>query len=135
MAATLQQQADGLEARLKTISGLRVFDHVPDSWATPCAFVIPDTVDYWNAFSGGNAVHNWTATVVVGRQSDRSSQRQLFEYMSFSGDRSVRAAIEGDRTLGGVVQTLIVERADNVRMVSQGDQYYLAVDFVVTVHA
>lgn len=135
MAATLQQQADGLQAALATISGLRVFDHVPDNWATPCAFVVPDTVEYWNAFRGGDAVHNWTATVVVGRQSDRSSQRQLFEYMSYSGDRSVRAAIEADRSLGGVVQTLLVQRADNVRMVTQGDQYYLAVDFIVQVHA
>lgn len=135
MPATLQQQADGLETRLATISGLRVFDHVPDSWATPCAFVIPDTVEYWNAFAGGDATHNWTATVVVGRQSDRSSQRQLLEYMSYSGTKSIRAAIEGDRTLGGVVQSLLVDRADNVRMVSQGDQSYLAVDFAVRIHA
>lgn len=135
MAATLQQQADGLQTALATIDGLRVFDHVPDSWATPCSFVIPDTVEFWNAFSGGDATHNWTATVVVGRQSDRSSQRQLFEYMSYSGAKSVRAAIEADRTLGGVVQSLIVDRADNVRMVSQGDQAYLAVDFAVRIHA
>lgn len=135
MPATLQQQADGLETRLATISGLRVFDHVPDSWATPCAFVVPDTVEYWNAFAGGDATHNWTATVVVGRQSDRSSQRQLLEYMSYSGTKSIRAAIEGDRTLGGVVQSLLVDRADNVRMVSQGDQSYLAVDFAVRIHA
>ena len=135
MAATLQQQADGLQAALATITGLRVFDHVPDNWATPCAFVVPDTIEYWNAFSGGDATHNWTATVVVGRQSDRSSQRQLFEYMSYSGTNSVRAAIETDRTLGGVVQSLLVARAENVRMVTQGDQYYLAVDFAVRIHA
>lgn len=135
MAATLQQQADGLQAALANITGLRVFDHVPDNWATPCTFVVPDTIEYWNAFSGGDAIHNWTCTVVVGRQSDRSSQRQLFEYMSYSGAKSVRAAIEADRTLGGVVQTLIVNRAENVRMVTQGDQYYLAVDFTVQIHA
>lgn len=135
MAATLQQQADGLQAALTAITGLRVFDHVPDNWATPCTFVVPDTIEYWNAFSGGDAIHNWTCTVVVGRQSDRSSQRQLFEYMSYSGAKSVRAAIEADRTLGGVVQTLIVNRAENVRMVTQGDQYYLAVDFTVQIHA
>ncbi len=29
MAATIAQAADGLEARLATITGLRVFDHVP----------------------------------------------------------------------------------------------------------
>jgi len=54
--------------------------------------------------------------------------------MSYSGTTSIRAAIEADRTLGGAVQTSIVESADNIRVVSQGDADYLAVDFTVMVH-
>jgi len=54
--------------------------------------------------------------------------------MSYSGDKSIRAAIEADRSLGGVVQTSIVESAENIRVVSQGDADYLAVDFTVVVH-
>lgn len=135
MAATIQQQADGLETRLATITGLRVFDHVPDVFAPPCAFVLPDVVNYWEGFSGGDARHEWTVTIIVGRTADRAAQRSLFEYISYSGTKSIRAAIEGDRTLGGVCQTLLVERADNIRMLTQGDANYLAADFAVRIHA
>ena len=48
--------------------------------------------------------------------------------------RSVRAAIEGDLSLGGRVQTCIVDAAQNMRMISQGDGDYLAVDFRCRIH-
>lgn len=135
MAATLQQIADGIETRLATVTGLRVFDHVPDLFATPCSFVLPGSIAYWGDFAGGNAEVEVVITVVVGRTSDRAAQKSLYTYMSYSGAGSIRAAIEADRTLGGVCQTLLVERADNIRMLAQGDATYLAVDFVVRVHA
>jgi len=135
MAASLAEIADGLETRLATITGLRVFDHVPDVFAPPCAFVFPDSVEYWGAFSGGDPEHTYTVTVVTGRNSDRANQRSLYAYMAYDGASSVRAAIEADRTLGGVVQTLLVERADNVRMISQGEANYLAADFRCRIHA
>jgi len=135
MAATLQQIADGIETRLATVTGLRVFDHVPDIFATPCSFVLPGSIAYWGDFAGGNAEVEVVITVVVGRTYDRAAQKSLYTYMSYSGAGSIRAAIEADRTLGGVCQTLLVERADNIRMLAQGDATYLAVDFVVRVHA
>ena len=131
---TLQAVADGLEARLATVSGLRVFDHVPDVFSTPCAFVLPGDVEYWGSFAGGNVEQSWTATVVVGRTSDRASQRTLNAYMGYDGASSIRAAIEADRTLGGACDTCIVTSAQNIRMLSQGDASFLAVDFSITVH-
>jgi len=135
MAGTLIQIADGLETRLATITGLRVFDHIPDVFAVPCAFVAPQTVSYWNSFGGGDVQMTYIVTVVVGRASERSSQKSLYGYMAYSGGTSVREAIEDDRSLGGVAQTCIVQNADNIRMVSSGDADYLAVDFQVLVHA
>lgn len=135
MAATPQQIADGLEARLRTITGLRVYDHVPDSFATPCAFILPDTIAYWGAFAGGNVSQTFTVTTVVGRTSDRAAQRALYTYTAYDGASSIRAAIEADRTLGGVCDSLIVNSAGNIRMLQQADATYLAVDFEVTVYA
>ena len=135
MPGTLLQIADGLEARLATISGLRVFDHVPDVFAAPCAFVLPDAIEFWQSFQTGTPEVTFTVTVVVGRASERTAQKALYEFMSFSGDRSIRAAIEGDRTLGGVVQTCIVESAQNIRMVQQDSQSFLAADLTVRLHA
>ena len=134
MTATMREMAAGMEERLATINGLRVFDHVPDVFAPPCGFVLPESIDYWQAFSGGDATTRFTATLVVGRISERASQHHLYDLMSYSGVRSVRAAIEGDRSLGGRVQTCIVESASNIRVANQGESEYLAVDFSVRIH-
>jgi hypothetical protein len=56
-------------------------------------------------------------------------------YLSYAGATSIRAAIESDRTLGGVVQDLIVESADNISTLEANDATYLAIDFTVTVYA
>ena len=96
--------------------------------------MLPDSINYWEAFAGGDVRIQFTVTVVVGRTAERASQKSLYAFMSYSGDKSVRAAIEADRTLGGVAQTSIVQSADNIRVVSQGDADYLALDFNVMVH-
>jgi hypothetical protein len=135
MPATPQQIATGLETRLATITGLRVYDHVPDSYGIPCAFVMPDTIEYWGGFAGGNVQQSFIVTVIVGRTSDRAAQKTLYTYTAYDGASSVRAAIEADRTLGGVAQTSIVNSAGNIRMLQQADATYLAIDFDITVHA
>ena len=135
MAATLIEIADGLVERLATVKGLRAYDHVPDVFAPPCAFVMPETIDYWQGFAGGNVECLYTVTVVVGRTAERQNQKALYQFMSYSGDRSVRAAIEGDRTLGGRVQTLLVERSENIQIIQQGEASYLSVDFRCRIHA
>lgn len=135
MPATVAEVASGLRTRLATIAGLRVFDHVPDVFAVPCAFVLPTAIDYAGDFAGGNVVQEFTVTVVVSRAAERTAQDALYRFLAFDGALSVRLAIEGDRSLGGVCQTLLVERADNIRMLSQGDQSYLAVDFSVRIHS
>jgi hypothetical protein len=73
--------------------------------------------------------------VVVGRASERTAQNALDGYLSYEGATSVRAAIEGDRTLGGVVQNLIVESASNISTLDANDTTYLMVDFRVVVYA
>ena len=89
----------------------------------------------WAKDISGDVQHVYSITLVVGRTADRQNQKALYEFMGYSGDRSIRAAIEGDRTLGGRVQTLLVERADNIQFISQGDASYLSCDFRCRIHA
>jgi len=96
---------------------------------------MPDTIEYWGGFAGGNVQQTFTVTVIVGRTSDRAAQKTLYTYSAYDGASSVRAAIEADRTLGGVAQTSIVNSAGNIRMLQQADATYLAIDFNITVHA
>ena len=71
----------------------------------------------------------------MARATERTAESSVDGYTAYSGASSVRAAIEADRTLGGVVDDLIVESASGIQSVSANDAEYLSVDFVVRVYS
>ena len=135
MAATVSQVATGLATRLGTISGLRTSTYMPEQLNTPIGFPVLESIEYHKAFGGGDVVMRWSVFVVVGRYTDRTAHAALDGYLSYSGATSIRAAIEGDATLGGVCQTLICESSVNVSAVSVADSEFLQVQCTVIVHA
>ena len=132
---TVSQIKTGLAANLATVSGLRAYAYQPDNVNTPFAWPLLDSIQYNGAMGGGLITHKFTVSVVVGRSAERTAQTLLDGYLSYAGAISIRQAIESDRTLGGVVQDLIVESADNISTLEANDATYLAIDFVVTVYA
>jgi len=134
MPATVSQVATGLANRLATISGLRTSAYQPEQLNPPFAFPILNRIEYHRAFSGGDVVMDWTVNVIVGRYVDRNAFATLDDYLSYSGAKSVRAAIEGDKTLGGVCQTLVLPSGANITSLSSADAEFLQIQFQVTVH-
>jgi hypothetical protein len=134
MAATVSQVIDALQSTLRA-AGLRCYDRPADIQSVPAVFVLIESVEYHGAFRLGDPVMTFTLTAVVARTSDRAAYDRLSEFIAPTGNRSIRQIVESDRTLGGVCQTLIVQRAENIRMLSQGDADYLAVDVSLVVHA
>lgn len=132
---TVSQIKTGLAANLATVSGLRAYAYQPDNVNTPFAWPLLDSIQYNGAMGGGLITHKFTVSVVVGRSAERTAQTLLDGYLSYKGATSIRQALESDRTLGGVVQDLIVESADNISTLEANDATYLAIDFVVTVYA
>ena len=110
----------GLGTALDTITGLRVFDYVPDSLSPPAAVVEPLEVDYDEAMQRGLDFYRAFILVIVGRMSDRSSQDRLDAYVAGSGASSVKAALEANRTLGGACSTLQVTSARPREVVVSG---------------
>jgi hypothetical protein len=90
------------------------------------------SVDYHGAMGSGNVVQTYSVQIIVGRASERSSEALLDSYLSYTG---VRAALEADPTLGGVVQQCIVESAGSIGTVDGNDTTYLSIDFRVVVYA
>jgi len=136
MPATPSQAKDGLKTRLETISGLRAFDYQPEQVNPPFAFSTLDEIQFHQTGMGsGGVVMTFTVTLIVHRQSERVAQDEIDKYTAFSGAQSVRAAIEGDRTLGGVCDDLIVSSAENFTNIDANDTLYLTMDFKVTVYA
>lgn len=104
---------DGIEARLVTITGLRVSDVVPDSPnvsgnAAVAIVGVPPIPNYHATMGRGRFGLEPTVTVLVSAQFDRIGQKKLAGYANPTGATSIVAAIEGDKTLGGVVDDCIV---------------------------
>jgi len=125
---------DGIVSNLATISGLRTSADIPDNPSPPIAFVGLESVQYDQSFQRGLTEYNFTVTVLVGRVSERSAQRKLDEYIS-NGARSIKLAIESDKTLGGDAYDVRVSELRNIGTVSLEQVIYLAADFAVTVFA
>ena len=134
MAATVSQVATGLANRLATISGLRSSAFQPEQLNPPFAFPTLNRIEYHQAFGGGDVVMDWTVNVIVGRYVDRNAFTTLDGFLSYSGSTSIRAAIEGDKTLGGVCQTLVLPSGANITSLSSADAEFLQIQFQVTVH-
>lgn len=101
MADQLRDQIAGLNAQPYLLSNL----------TPPCATVLRGPLTYDQAMQGG--VHFWTFLVraFVASVTDIGAQRLLDQYLAPEGEMSIKAAIEDDPTLGGVVQELHVTGA------------------------
>jgi hypothetical protein len=134
-STTVTEIKQGLADRLATIPGLRSYAQQPDNANAPFAWPMLESITYNGAMGGGLVVHTFQVSVVVGRVAERTAQNQLDGYLSYEGATSIRAAIEGDKTLGGKVQNLIVESAANITTLDANDTTYLMSDFRVVVYS
>lgn len=99
----------GIEARLGTIDGLRVSEVIQDQINPPQAMVgVPPIPNYHATMGRAKFTVEPTVTLFVSAGVDRVGQLAMAEYANPTGTRSVVAAIEADRTLGGVVDDCIV---------------------------
>jgi len=124
----------GLATNLATIPGLRAVAEVPDLPNPPIAIVALNSVTYDRAYANGMTSYSFTITVIVGRAAEREAQRTLDTWIS-TGDKSVKFAVESDKTLGGNAYDCRVVSMDSVGSLNISDTTYLAADFSVTVIA
>jgi len=125
---------DGLATNLGTISGIRVYEEVPDNPALPCAVIELDGVEYDVAFQRGATQYTFVVKVIVTRTTVRRAQRKIDEFID-DGARSVKTAVQSDSSLGGAAFDVRVEAVRDISPVTIGDIQYMAVDFTVTVFA
>lgn len=124
---------EGIKTNLSSIDGLRTYDLVPDVIVPPCAIVgqLDFTFDLNN--SRGLDQANLDVFVIVQRFSERTGQDKLDIYLAGSGDNSIKAAIESDRTLDGACNTLRVTSAESGTY-QTGDIDYLSYRYRVTIY-
>ena len=124
----------GLAANIATISGLRVAAEIPDNPSPPIAVIALNNISYDLAMARGTTLYNFTVTVIVGRVAERDAQRKLDAY-SGDGERSIKTAVQSDRTLGGSAFDCRLSEMSTLGALNLGEQTYLAADFAVQVYA
>lgn len=134
MTATITEVKQGIATRLATIPNLRTFAYIPEQLNAPIAYPTLDSIQYHRTMAVAMTEMVFTITAIVCKADARSAQSQVDPYVSATGTYSVKAALEGDRTLGGKVDDLIVNSAGGYNIISAEDGDYLAVDFNVTVY-
>ena len=123
---------DALKVNLQTISRLRIYDNIPDIVVPPCAVVgqLDFTFDIDNMRGLDQA--SVDVYVIVQRISERTGQDKLDNFLAGSGNGSIKTAIESDRTLGGLVDTLRVISAESGTY-NSGDQSFLSYRYNLTI--
>jgi hypothetical protein len=136
MPAAIADLRSGLATRLATISGLRVYPYIPDTPNFPAAVIRLVRVGYDSTLARGSDEIEFLITMAVGRADDRTAQVNIETYLAGSGATSVKTAVEGDPTLGGVALNTRVQEARNIATEDRGDGIgLLTVDFSVIVIA
>ena len=124
----------GLAKNLGTIKGLRVVETLPDLVNPPMAMIGLAKVAYNQQNQRSMAEYTFQVTVVLGRVSERTAQRDM-DVLVAPGEGSVKYAIESDRTLGGNAYEVFVPELSAIGAVSINGIDYLSAEFSVQVFA
>jgi hypothetical protein len=134
--ASMTALREGIADRLATIAQLNVYAFIPDTIVTPAATVAPaaETFIQWDtSMSRGSDDYTFTVTLFLQRGSDQDGQSKLDAYLAGSGADSVKTAIEGDATLGGVADWLQVTEARNYGRFRYNEVEYYGCELVIVV--
>ena len=128
---------NGIETRLNTISGLQVYDHEPDAtMATPAASIAFDGWTPGETFRGasnpGARTYHWVVTLRLSGAIPEEQWKALDDYIVPTGSKSILAAIDGDGTLGGIVDYTVMTPGETIEVTdreSRADGWYYVQDF------
>lgn len=116
----------GLADAAATITGLRAYPSLPGAINPPTFAPTEFELTYHQTFSAGRGLTDLTFTCGVFAPDTDQGRTLLVGFLAETGAGSVPAALEADKTLGGVCRTLVVQRVRGAyRLYSVGDTDYL----------
>lgn len=134
---TIANLRSGLNTRLATIADVQTSAYMLAQPTPPYVEVSSvDEVEYDRTMQRGFDEYRFIIRAYAGLTTDIGSQKTLDLFLASSGSGSVKAAVEGDRTLGGVCSDLQVESCSGYRVfVSEGRGPFLGAEWTVRILA
>lgn len=80
--------------RLKTITGLRVFDHPVDTVNPPTAIVSLPEITFDQTYGRGSDRYALPVVLAIGKVVDRAARANLAPYVAGAGAKSFKAVLE-----------------------------------------
>jgi hypothetical protein len=112
MAATNEEIRAGLQTRLDTIAGVNTSAYPLDSPPDLTLEVMgTEEIEYDLAMHRGLDRMTWLVRGISGSPDSRAAMTNLDTWLDRAGATSVKAAVEGDITLGGIVESARVMRS------------------------
>ena len=102
------------------ITGLRVYDTIPENIVPPAAVVGNLSMDWDLVMKRGADPANLDVTVIAGRMRDRAALDYLDGLLAGTGNSSIKTKIEADQTLGGSVSSIRCLRASPLSVTVSG---------------
>ena len=137
MTAGLAEIRAALAAQIEAAgTGLRVSTYAQGSISPPAAVVLPAQgtfIDYDVTFEPGVANYVMRVVLLVSEGSDRAATELLDSYLEPASPVSIRAIIEADPTLGGVVDWANAKAAQRYGMLEWAGLQYLAAEVLVEI--
>lgn len=125
----------GLKANLDSIPGVNVSKYaLSNPMGGPLLHLWPTGVTYHRAMTTGIVDATFTVQAVCAVITDQDSQAKIDRMLDGEGADSVFAALEADKTLGGVCDSLTVSEAANITIaVTATNEERMTADWSVTV--
>lgn len=99
MTSSLTDIRDALKRTLSQV-GLNVYETVPDVTNSPAAVVLPDDSNFQSAMRMGGDEYRFDVAVLVAAHNIRDAQRQLDQYVTGQGPKSLREHLYRNSNLG-----------------------------------
>lgn len=132
----LNRTREALATALEAL-GIAAFAYVPEDLNhSPAAIVTNDMQVSWDqSMARGLDKYDMQVLLVVARATEKQGQALIGEFCAGSGPKSLKAALEADRTLGGACSALHVHSfTDFNRLVKFGNAEYLTVTAHITIY-
>lgn len=102
------------------ITGLRVYDTVPDGLIPPALVIGQLSIEWDLVFARGADSATVDLILIAGRMSDRAAQDYLDSFLTATGNNSIKTKVEADQTLGGSVTSVRVVSATPISLTVAG---------------
>lgn len=127
---------EALAANLTAVTGLQETPYMLSRPTPPVAEVVPGPIEYDQTYGRGEDELRFTVRVMVGKVTDRGSQKRLDRMLAPTGTDSIKTAVESNPTLGGLIDDLHVTGASGYRQFRrEGGSPLLGAEWTVRVLA